>query len=185
MIRNYTLSSKNSQRLITSNNIKNKSISLKSFNKSSLLGVDNILSKTSAKITDEDFKELAIQQAKKDAENGVFQGDELKKLRESYMSVVSPDRKNMIRNAVSNTNLFPMNIKHSSGNVNSGFVVASYTPDRGWISIGTPAESKRSSEISRIYNEAWNKAYYGNGNKEKANAYDKVIIESNGFDKKA
>lgn len=185
MIRNYTFFSKHF--LLQQSNIltKAKSNNLKISDKNKLLGIQRILSKSTTKISDAEFKEMAIKQAQIDASKGIFQGDDLKSLRDSYISVVSPDRKSIIKSALLKSSVFPTSIKHSSGSPTSGFEIASYSLARGWEAVGTRAELNRSTEISEIYNEAWNKAYFGNDKKESSNAYDRVILENSGFNKKA
>jgi len=133
-------------------------------------------------MNDEKYRKAIIEQAKKDQSAGKFQSESagFRNLVKSYVSAVSPDRKNIINEGL--TAIFKNNkpqpktlslIDYLFGNVkyckeatdvtyaefydSNGEMVASYSNGR-WISYGTKAENARESELWGIYNEAWNNA---------------------------
>ena len=133
-------------------------------------------------MSDEKYREAIIEQAKKDQSAGKFQSEStgFRSLVKSYVSAVSPDRKNIIKEGL--TAIFKNNkpqpktlnlLDYLFGNVkyskeakdvsyaefydSDGEMVASYSNGR-WISYGTKAENARESELWGIYNEAWNNA---------------------------
>jgi len=139
-------------------------------------------SKKSPAMSDEKYREAIIEQAKKDQSAGKFQSESagFRSLVKSYVSAVSPDRKNIITEGLTaifkNKNPQPKTlnlIDYLFGNVkyckeatavsyaefydSNGEMVASYSNGR-WISYGTKAENARESELWGIYNEAWNNA---------------------------
>ncbi|OCN00530.1 hypothetical protein A7X67_16945 [Clostridium sp. W14A] len=137
-------------------------------------------------MSDEKYREAIIEQAKKDQSAGKFQSDSagFRSLVKSYVSAVSPDRKNIISRGFKaifkNSNPQPKTlnlIDYLLGSVkyckeaadvsyaefydSTGEMVASYSNGR-WISYGTTAENARESELLGIYNEAWNNAAKSN-----------------------
>lgn len=133
-------------------------------------------------MSDEKYRETIIEQAKKDQSAGKFQSESagFRSLVKSYVSTVSPDRKNIITKGLTaifkNKNPQPKTlnlIDYLFGKVkyckeatdvsyaefydSNGEMVASYSNGR-WISYGTKAENARESELWGIYNEAWNNA---------------------------
>ncbi|MFT3986001.1 MAG: hypothetical protein QM697_19050 [Lachnospiraceae bacterium] len=133
-------------------------------------------------MVDEKYREAIIAQAKKDQSAGKFQSESsgFRSLVKSYVSTVSPDRKNIITEGLTaifkNKNPQPKTlnlIDYLFGNVkyckeatdvsyaefydSNGEMVASYSNGK-WISYGTKAENARESELWGIYNEAWNNA---------------------------
>lgn len=101
---------------------------------------------------------------------------------DSYVSVVSPDRKGIIDNALatlSSINQSPIpqpkaislldillgkrmistdnEISYAEFKDSSGEVVATFS-NGTWHAMGTPAEDARTSEFYGIYREAWNAA---------------------------
>ncbi|WHH58561.1 hypothetical protein [Petroclostridium sp. X23] len=142
----------------------------------------NFNTKKASAMSDEKYREAIIEQAQKDQSAGKFQSESagFRSLVKSYVSVVSPDRKNIITAGL--TAIFKNNkpqpktlnlIDYLFGNVkyckeatdvsyaefydSNGEMVASYSNGR-WISYGTKAEHARESELWGIYNEAWNNA---------------------------
>ncbi len=138
--------------------------------------------KKSPAMSDEKYKEAILEQAKKDQAAGKFQSDStgFRSLVKSYVSAVSPDRKNIIKEGL--TAIFKNNkpqpktlnlldylfgiVKYSKEATDvsyaefydsNGEMIASYSNGR-WISYGTKAENARESELWGIYNEAWNNA---------------------------
>ncbi|QHI71713.1 hypothetical protein [Aminipila terrae] len=133
-------------------------------------------------MNEEEYREAIIEQAQKDQAAGKFQSDSAgyRNLVKSYVSAVSPDRKNIIARGL--TAIFK-NSKPQSKTLNlidylfgtvkyhkeaadlsyaefydsNGEMVASYSNGK-WISYGTKAENSRESELWGIYNEAWNNA---------------------------
>lgn len=139
-------------------------------------------SKKSPAMSDEKYREAIIEQAKKDQSAGKFQSESagFRSLVKSYVSAVSPDRKNIIKEGL--TAIFKINkpqpktlnlIDYLFGNVkyckeatdvsyaefydSNGEMVASYS-NGTWISYGTKEENTRESELWGIYNDAWNNA---------------------------
>jgi hypothetical protein len=133
-------------------------------------------------MSDEKYREAIIEQAKKDQSAGKFQSESagFRSLVKSYVSAVSPDRKNIIKEGL--TAIYKDNkpqpktlnlIDYLFGNVkyckeatdvsyaefynSNGEMVASYS-NGAWISYGTKEENARESELWGIYNEAWNNA---------------------------
>ncbi len=142
----------------------------------------NFNTKKTPAMSDKKYREAIIEQAKKDQSAGKFQSESagFRNLVKSYVSTVSPDRKNIIAEGLTaifkNKNLQPKTlnlIDYLLGNVkyckeatdvsyaefydSNGEMVASYSNGR-WISYGTKAENARESELWGIYNEAWNNA---------------------------
>jgi hypothetical protein len=134
-----------------------------------LNGFRNLLSRTVPSMSDDEMKEAARQQAQIDAANGVFQGDDMLRLRGEFMSVVSPNRVGIISRQLStisanwNGGASHMRVTHSSGCRSAGGTIAEFIPGRGWAAALTRAESARSKEILQIYNEAWRDARFGVG----------------------
>ncbi len=142
----------------------------------------NFNTKKAPAMSDKKYREAIIEQAKKDQSAGKFQSESsgFRSLVKSYVSTVSPDRKNIITKGLTaifkNKNPQPKTlnlIDYLFGNVkyckeatdvsyaefydSNGEMVASYSNGR-WISYGTKAENARESELWGIYNEAWNNA---------------------------
>lgn len=146
--------------------------------------VPDFFTKKAPKMGDEKFKEVIIQQAQKDAPTGKF-GVEcpgFKNLMDSYVSVVSPDRKGIIDNALATLNSINQSpiplpksislldilcgkrimstdneISYAEFKDSSGEIVATFS-NGTWHAMGTPAEDARTSEFYGIYREAWNAA---------------------------
>lgn len=139
-------------------------------------------SKKSPAMSDEKYREAIIEQAKKDQSARKFQSESagFRSLVKSYVSSVSPDRKNIITQGLKaifkNKNPQPKTlnlIDYLLGSVkyckestdvsyaefydSNGEMVASYSNGR-WISYGTKEENTRESELWGIYNDAWNNA---------------------------
>jgi hypothetical protein len=133
-------------------------------------------------MSDEKYREAIIEQAKKDQSAGKFQSESagFRSLVKSYVSAVSPDRKNIIKGGL--TAIFKNDkpqpkalnlldylfgsVKYSKEATDvsyaefydsNGEMVASYS-NGAWISYGTKEENARESELWGIYNEAWNNA---------------------------
>lgn len=142
----------------------------------------NFNTKQASAMSDDQFREAIIEQAKQDQSVGKFQSDSIgyRNLVKSYVSAVSPDRKNIITSgltAIAKENspqpktlslldyLYgnvkyekeDKNVSYAEFYDNNGEMVASYSNGR-WISYGTKAENARESELRGIYNEAWNHA---------------------------
>lgn len=160
----------------------------------------NFNTKRAPAMSDEKYRDAIIEQAKKDQAAGKFQSESagFRNLVKSYVSAVSPDRKNIIEKGL--TAIFKNNkpqsktlnildyllgkVKYSKEDTNlsyaefynnNGEMVASYSNGK-WISYGTEAENNRESELWGIYNEAWNNAARGS----KMDSYDvsTVAIQS-------
>lgn len=142
----------------------------------------NFNTKQAPAMNDEKYREAIIEQAQKDQAVGKFQSDSagFKSLVKSYVSSVSPNRKNIITDGLAA--IFKNNkpqtktlniLDYLLGKVkyckeatdvsfaefydSNGEMVASYSNGR-WISYGTKEENARESELWGIYNEAWNNA---------------------------
>lgn len=142
----------------------------------------NFNTKRAPAMSDEKYREAIVEQAQKDQSVGKFQSDSagFRSLVKSYVSAVSPDRKNIITKGL--TAIFKNNkpqprtlnlIDFLFGSVkyrkevtdvsyaefydSNGEMVASYSNGK-WISYGTTEESARESELWCIYNAAWNNA---------------------------
>lgn len=138
--------------------------------------------KTAPAMSDDKYREAIIQQAKKDQSAGKFQSESagFTGLVKSYVSAVSPDRKNIISEGLrvifKNDKPLPKTfnlLDYMFGSVKynkeakdvtyaefydrNGEMVASYS-NGNWISYGTKAENDRESELWGIYNESWNHA---------------------------
>ena len=139
--------------------------------------------KTVPKMSDSEYKSAIEKQAKKDQATGKFQSDSpnFRNLMKSYVSVESPDRKNIISEGLT---VIYKNNKHMSKTLNlidylfgsvkyekqannnlnyaefydkSGNMVASFSNGGGTF-YGTKAENSREIEACMIYNAAWNNA---------------------------
>jgi hypothetical protein len=142
----------------------------------------NFNTKKAPAMSDEKYRGAIIEQAKKDQSAGKFQSESVgfQNLVKSYVSAVSPDRKNIITEGLTailkNRNPQPKSLNLADylfGSVkyskeatdvsyaefydSNGEMVASYSNGK-WISYGTKAENARESELWGIYNEAWNNA---------------------------
>lgn len=142
----------------------------------------NFNTKKAPAMSDEKYRAAIIEQAKKDQSAGKFQSESagFRTLVKSYVSSVSPDRKSIITQGLTeifkNTNPQPKTlnlIDYLLGSVKyckestdvsyaefydrNGEMIASFSNGR-WISYGTTAENARESELWGIYNEAWNNA---------------------------
>lgn len=142
----------------------------------------NFNTKQASAMSDEKYREAIVDQAKKDQSAGKFQSDSAgyRNLVKSYVSAVSPDRKNIITQGLTaiakNNTPQPKtlslldylygkvqyrkkasNVSYAEFYDNHGEMVASYSNGR-WIPYGTKAENAREIELRGIYNEAWNHA---------------------------
>lgn len=138
--------------------------------------------KTAPAMSDEKYKEAIVRQAKDDAAAGRFQTDSVqyRSLMKSYVSVASPDRKNIIAKALSgvsigkgvpkaeNLSLLDLlfgkvtltkdkTVTYAEFYDRNGELVASYS-NGGWTNYETKAEAARSAEFLSIYNEAYKTA---------------------------
>ena len=122
-------------------------------------GATGMPTKSAPAMSEEKFKEAIIAQAKKDFENGKFGGHNNSSymvLKNSFVSVVSPDRKSsiaqMIRQipALQRGKVSYLEIKDAKGNLTS-----TYSPHNGWHAIGTKEEQRRESAFDAIYTETW------------------------------
>ena len=132
-----------------------------------LMGFRNILSRAISSRSDEEIKEAIRLQAQYDAAVGIFQGDALHKLREEFISPVSPDRRGTINSQLAflsanwNGGASNVQIFHPTANPSAGGHIASFIPGHGWIPTMTREEGIRQSEILRVYADAWNSARFG------------------------
>ena len=122
-------------------------------------GATGMPTKSAPAMSEEKFKEAIIAQAKKDFENGKFGGHNNASymvLKNSFVSVVSPDRKGTIAQmmrqipALQRGKVSYLEIKDAKGNITS-----TYSSTNGWDAIGTKEEFRRESEFDAIYTEAW------------------------------
>lgn len=158
-------------------------------------------------MSDEKYKEAIIEQAKKDAANGIFQTEsqEYKRLMKSYVSVVSPDRKAIITNGLkqlfgdntsaekstSNLDLIDIlfgkvvftsekQLKYAEFKDADSNIIATYS-NGSWATYPTDAENARSDEFLQIYNDAWSSAYHSKTNTIEMNIQGNAVS----FDKLA
>ncbi|MBK3496366.1 hypothetical protein JFL43_16165 [Viridibacillus sp. YIM B01967] len=128
--------------------VENKStpISMPSFS-----GISAMPTKSAPAMSEEKYKEAIIAQAKKDFENGKCGGHKnpsYMTLKNNFVSVVSPDRKGSIVQALRQLpfmqrgNVSYLEVMDARGNINS-----TYSPHYGWHAIGTRAEHLRESEF--------------------------------------
>lgn len=151
----------------------------------STLSCDNFPfdTKTEPKMSDEEYKAAIIRQAQKDAPTGKFgvTCSGFRELLDSYVSVVSPDRKGIITSVMNCIaglkNPFQpklpkilslldvltgkkefskdQKLTYAEFKDSNGEVVASYC-DGKWEAFSTKAEDARNSEFYGIYKDAWN-----------------------------
>ena len=129
-------------------------------------------------MSEEKFREAIIAQPKKDFENGKAGGHNnasYMQLKKSYVSVVSPDRKQSIAQmlrqipAAKRGNVSYLEIRNKAGELTTSF-----SPNTGWISHGTKAEQRRESQFDALYMETWRAL--------KAEAQQQVKPTSSAFD---
>lgn len=125
----------------------------------SFSGINAMPTKSAPAMSEEKYKEAIIAQAKKDFENGKCGGlknPSYMTLKNSFVSVVSPDRKGSIAQMLRQLpfmqrgNMSYLEIKDARGNITS-----TYSPHNGWHAIGTREEQRRESEFDAIYIETW------------------------------
>ena len=137
--------------------------------------------RTPSKMSEQKYEEAIVRQAQKDAATGKY-GVEcpgFKSLMKSYVSVVSPDRKGIIENALSGLSKvckspepetislleILLGIKATKVDAapyaefkdSNGELVATYS-NSGWTFFSTKAETARTTEFDVIYHAAWNAA---------------------------
>lgn len=114
-----------------------------------------IRTKSEPAMSEKEFEDAIIAQARSDAQNGLrrVQSNESASLLQSYMQVASPDRKGIYDYAMEQT----------GGKMNKSFAfwegsnaVLRYHPgEKEWMTVGTEAESARKQQFYKIYNEAY------------------------------
>lgn len=117
------------------------------------------LSKTSAAASDKEFEKSIIALAQKNAAADKAIGDQTddyKKLKESFISVVSPDRKGIIA-AAAKTTVIPADFDADLAKAydESGKLIAVYNGKKGWTNKPTAAESAREKAFNAIYEKAF------------------------------
>lgn len=168
-------------------------------NNSKIPAVPDLLTSGQSGSGDSKFEEKIMDLARKDAaagKNSKFTEsgkgmsfkvgtDEWHKLRNDYISTVSPDRKGIITNTLSNlanrmssmqikfnrANFFQVLFKNSglfgSNDIGSNFIrfrdasgneIAFYSEYQGWVTIETPAEQSRRQDFNVLWDEAISKA---------------------------
>ncbi len=147
----------------------------------------HFLTKTAPAMSEDEYREAIIEQAKKDQSEGKFQTQSAsyKKLMKSYVSVVSPDRRATIneglplifKNMKRQPQIDLLDVWLGGDNGKSKFkynklgdilLYAEFHDCNGnfdtayangeWKSYGTEAEFSRQSEFLSIYNKAWGDA---------------------------
>lgn len=122
-------------------------------------GIDAIPTKSTPAMSEDRFKDAIIAQAKNDFGKGKFGGHNNSSymvLKNSFVSVVSSDRKGSIAETIRKFSLLQrskvsyLEIKDVMGNITS-----TYAPHQGWHAIGTKEEQWRESEFDAIYTETW------------------------------
>ncbi len=159
--------------------------------------------KTAPAMSDERFKDAIVRQAKEDAAAGRFQTDsaQYRGLMKSYVSVASPDRKNIITKALNSVpvgknlpktevlSLFDLlfgkvtltltkdkAVNYAEFYDSNGELVASYS-NGGWTNYETKAEAARSAEFLSIYNAAYKTALSESGNQVAASNGDEGSLD--------
>lgn len=137
---------------------------------------------TAPSMSNKQYTNAIIEQAKKDQAAGKFQSDSagFRSLAKSYISTASPDRKNIITaglTAIYKNNKLPSktytlldylygttkykeqetDLSYAEFSDSNGEMVATYS-NNGWTFFGTKAENARESELWNTYNKAWNTA---------------------------
>lgn len=137
---------------------------------------------TAPSMSNKQYTNAIIEQAKKDQAAGKFQSDSagFRSLAKSYISTASPDRKNIITAGL--TAIYKNNkpqsktltlldymygttkykeqetdLSYAEFYDSNGEMVATYS-NNGWTFFGTKAENARESELWDTYNTAWNTA---------------------------
>ncbi|MBP2634055.1 MAG: hypothetical protein H6Q70_4683 [Firmicutes bacterium] len=138
--------------------------------------------KTAPSMSDKQYNNAIIEQAKKDQEAGKFQSESagFRSLAKSYISVFSPDRKNIITaglttiyknnkpqsktvtllgylNGTAKYNNQEADLSYAEFYDSNGEMIATYS-NNGWTFYGTKAENARESELLSTYNQAWDTA---------------------------
>lgn len=117
-------------------------------------------SKTASGISEKEYGEAIAKQAQSDAAAGCFQSSlGYKKLNMSYISEISPDRKNII------SEYFRMLLSSGKKNVRfaiiydeNGEEIATYDSVYGLRPTMTSKEATRMEQFNKIYNDAYFKA---------------------------
>ena len=151
---------------LTGNRAINRPIALqKSAHQTGFQDFKHLRSRSKPIMCDEELKEAVREQARADAARGEFdwEGREFTRLREAFISVVSPDRRSLVANHPSMlANLHfgaaapPMLMVGHGGEIVAGFDVG-----RGWSVSITQAEAARQKIISDVYHDAWMAARHG------------------------
>lgn len=122
-------------------------------------GATGMPTKSAPAMSEDKFKDAIIAQAKKDFENGKCGGHKnpsYMALKNSFVSVVSPDRKGSIAQMLRQLPFMQrgkvsyLEIKDAHGKITT-----TYSSTNGWHSIGTKEEFRRESEFDAIYIETW------------------------------
>lgn len=127
---------------------------------------DFSFSKADAKGSDEQYAQAIRNLAAKHAADGNYQGSrdirEWKKLQESYVSVVSPDRRGII-GAAAGTPAPNIGAELARAYDESGKHIASYSGANGWKNVVTADEKARIKMFYDIYNSAYKGGKKGGG----------------------
>lgn len=134
------------------------------------------LTKTAGTMTERQFEAAIKKLAEKNAANGVYEdvGEDYFELARAYVSTVSPDRKTIIDDASSTTYVATkVNYDVASAYDDSGQVVATYNPTKGWTNKFTKEEKARNTQFDTLYWDAYN-AYVKANNLDAAGNSSKV-----------
>ena len=122
-------------------------------------GIYSMTTKTAPAMSEEAYEEAIRNQAKKDFEAGKCGGENntaYRALKNSYVSVASPDRKGYIAKSFQQV---PMNKRNQISYMQikdaSGQEIANYSPNTGWTGVMTKDEMKRESKFMAIYMDTW------------------------------
>lgn len=122
----------------------------------------DFLTKTPPSMSEEEYEEAIRAQAKKDALSSNHISDATKALRKDFVSVASPDRKNIISSALQAMSYSPAKnskVTFAEFKNSSSQVVAKFSSAGGWYAMGTPEEFARGRQFDSIYREAYVQAY--------------------------
>ena len=156
-----------------------------SANRTGFRDFKHLRSRSEPIMCDEELKELVREQAKADAARGVFdwEGQEFTRLREAFISVVSPNRHAIVANhPIMRASLANILFGDVTPNMlmvrHGGEIVAGFDAGRGWSTSTTQAEAERQRIISNVYHDAWVYARYG---REIDRSDDNAIINGRGI----
>lgn len=118
------------------------------------------MSKKQPSMSEEKFVEAITKQAQEDCANGYrrFKSEGCGKLRYDFVQAVSPDRKAIYEQSMSQTG-GTLNITHAFYSDKGQRVLHFNTQEKQWMMIMTSEETARNRQFNEIYNKAYKAAY--------------------------